>query len=197
MSVWIYDTALIKKLQAWTRNTNIHIYGPNDTKTLFQVIEDQTRDKPIELPIVTLRRSGGFQILNINKQPKTFDGLMIQSNEHRTLQINAIPININYQLDIYTRYLRQADEYCRNFIFNIVNYPHIEIELPYNDCRFRHSATIRVGQNVQDNSGIAERLVPGQFTRLTLNINIDDAYLWDAKILNNVTIDDQFVILKE
>lgn len=39
---------------------------------------------------------------------------------------------------------------------------------------------MRVGTEIQDNSAVPERLVAGQFTRLTMNLDIDDAYLWDV-----------------
>ena len=31
--------------------------------------------------------------------------------------LNAVPITLKYQIDIYTRYQEEADEYVRNFIF--------------------------------------------------------------------------------
>ncbi|MBO5711334.1 MAG: hypothetical protein J6R47_00710, partial [Acholeplasmatales bacterium] len=101
---------------------------------------------------------------------------------------NAIPIGIAYQLDIYTRYLEEADEYARNFIFNIINYPKLTIELPYESQGIKHDANIRITSDIDDNSDIPERLIPGQFTRLTLGINIDDAYLFDVRVKDNLSI---------
>lgn len=194
MSVKFYDDALLRKLNTWAKGNNgdaeLHIYGPNDTQRLYEVIADENGDKPIHLPIVCLRRNAGFRIQNINKQPKTFDGFSLVSVAGgRTKQLNNVPIEIEYQLDIYTRYLYEADEYARNFIFNIINFNHLEVEIPYNDSKIVHSATIRVGEDIVDNSDIPERFVAGQFTRLTLSIVIDDAYLWDVKYRDNYTID--------
>jgi len=47
MSARFYDYALIKKLQYWTANTNVKIYNPADTRKLFEVIADETNDKPV------------------------------------------------------------------------------------------------------------------------------------------------------
>lgn len=201
MSIRYYDDALLNKLRYWGTNgsedTNLHIYGPNDTQRLFETIADESGDKPINLPIICLRRNAGFRIQNINKQPKTFDGYSLVSVEGgKTKQLNNVPVEIEYQLDIYTRYLDEADEYARNFIFNIINYNHLEIEIPYNDAKIIHSATIRVGEDVVDNSDIPERLIAGQFTRLTLSILIDDAYLWDVKYRDNYTIIDAIIDIK-
>ena len=103
--------------------------------------------------------------------------------------LNAIPISIQYQLDIYTRYLKEADAYCRDFIFNIINHPNVKIVVPYNDANFEHNSTLRVSADVEDNSDIPERLIAGQFTRMSLSLDIDDAYLWDTKIRKNVELD--------
>jgi len=45
-----------------------------------------------------------------------------------------------------------------------------------------------LANDVEDNSDIAERLISGQFSRLTLQINIDDAYLFDVKVRDNYLI---------
>lgn len=67
MSTRFYDEALIKKLQYWTQNVNVKIYSPTDTKKLFEVIADKTDDEPIKLPIICVRRNGGFRVKNINR----------------------------------------------------------------------------------------------------------------------------------
>lgn len=195
----LYDEALLAKFNRWTEKTDIHIYGPEQTRQMLEVIADTTNDKPIKLPIVCLRRKGGYTILNTNKRVLTYDGLAIKADERETIDkddenknmmvLNAIPISIQYQLDIYTRYLKEADAYCRDFIFNIINHPNVQVVIPYNGANFIHNSTIRVSADVEDNSDIQERLVVGQFTRLSLSIDIDDAYLWDTKIRKNVYID--------
>ena len=82
---------------------------------------------------------------------------------------------------MYTRYLEEADSYMRNLIFNIINYPCLQVLVPYEDAMFKHESTIRITTDVADNSDIPERKSIGQFTRLSLNITIDDAYLFDVR----------------
>ena len=105
MSVVSYDENLIEKLKSWTANTQINIYGPDESSRLFEVIADNTKDKPIALPIIALSRPNGFTVKNTNKQPLTYDGYRLDSNEDTSLVLNAIPILLEYQLDIYTRSL--------------------------------------------------------------------------------------------
>ena len=105
--------------------------------------------------------------------------------------MNAIPVSIQYQLDVYTRYFEEADEYMRNIVFNIINFPKLTIRIPYQDEQREHDANVRLLSEVEDNSDIPERLIPGQFTRLSLSLYIDDAYLWDVRTRNNLAIDFQ------
>lgn len=189
MALYFYDTALLSKLRYWTQKTNLHIYGPDDTKRLFETIADETNDSPIQLPILCLRRNGGYTILNINKRPLTYDGAFIDRDDDVSTQIDAVPVMINYQLDVYAKFLQEADSYARNLVFNIINYPTLKIDIPYGEkSYFSHYANIRVASDIQDNSAIPERMVPGLFTRLTLSLNIDDAYLWDIRTKSNSVI---------
>jgi hypothetical protein len=191
MSVYLYDEALIKKLQNWTKNTQIHIYGPDETRQMFEVIGDEKGDKPIQLPIISIRRPAGFSILNPNKKPTTYDGLKIRTsdNDEKMLKLSYIPIELTYQLDIYCRYRREADMLARSLIFNIINHPTLNIIIPYSDANFDHNANMKISSDVEDNSDVPERFVPGQFTRLTLNIGIDDARLWDARYRENLSLE--------
>ena len=63
MSVYLYDESLVKKLKGWTENTQVNVYSPDDTRRLFEVIADNTNDKPIQLPIICLRRKPGINVL--------------------------------------------------------------------------------------------------------------------------------------
>lgn len=190
MGVKLYDDAIVSKFKQWTQRTNIHIYSPSETKRIFEIIAEQTNDKPIELPFIGLSRVGGYTILNTQMQPMTYDGLTLQANQKASLQLNAVPIQIDYQIDVYTRQLSEADDYVRNLVFNIINFPSLEVHVPYRDCDIKHKASIQLAaQEVADNSSIPERLITGQFTRLSLMITVNDAYLWDLRVRNNYSLD--------
>ncbi len=181
MSVKLYDDAFMHKLQHWTKDTAVTIVSPTETRQLFEVVADTTNDKPIQLPLIALKRPGGFTILDTGKKPLSFDGLTLDATHEKASQLNAVPISIPYQLDIYTRYLHEADEYVRNLVFNIINYPKLDVVIPYNNENYVHHSNIRLSGEVDDNSDIPERLIPGQFTRMTMRIDVDDAYLFDVR----------------
>lgn len=194
MSVKLYDDALINKLGKWTNNTQIHLVGPNDVKRLFEVTADTNNDTPIQLPLIVLSRSGGYTILDSIKRNMSFDGVRLDANSKRVCQLNAIPIEITYQLDIYTKYFEEADEFSRNLVFNIVNYPKLPIVIPYEGRNYVHDSNIRMTPEIEDNSDIPERLISGQFTRNTIHLTVDDAYLFDVRYRDSLSLVSECVL---
>lgn len=188
MSLKLYDDALLDKFQKWTRGTQTTLTGVNQTARLFSKVIDEKKDKELTLPLIALSRHGGFQIEDKYKQPKSYNGLTFAQNAQQGAKVNIIRISIPYQIDVYTRYQEEADEYIRNIVFNIINYPKVQVQLPYEQLESVHDSNIRLASEVEDNSDIPERLVPGQFTRYTLQINIDDAYLFDVRLKDNLSI---------
>ncbi len=194
MGVRYYDDALLEKIKKWVKDPNMTITGVNETKRYFQYLADITNDQPLKLPIIAIRRLSPVRVLSTNKKPLTFDGWRRKNNGEKGDQLNGIPIEINYQIDIYTRYFAEADEYLRNFIFQIINHPKISIEIPYNNSRIIHESNIRLNSDIEDNSDIPERLVEGQFTRQTISIYIDDAYLFDYKIKDTWKVESELQV---
>ena len=195
MSAILYDEAVVNRLQSLINpEANIHVLKPDETSRLFSQKADESHDR-MTLPIIALSRRG-YRILNAQKQPKSYDGITIRAydkdgnlvNQGKALKLNAIPIQLEYQLDIYTQEIAQCEEYSREFIFELVNNPTGVVEIPYNNSDVTHKFTIHVEQEVEDNSDIPERNFPSQFTRYTLRLNVDDAYLFSVPVRKNVEI---------
>ena len=119
MAVRFYDEALLKKFQKWTADTQVQLTGVNETRRLFEVIADKQNDRPIQLPLISLSRVGGYTIQEKYKQPRSYNGSKMILTTTSGAKLNAIPIGISYQIDIYARHLAEADEYARNIVFNI------------------------------------------------------------------------------
>lgn len=188
MSVNLYDEMLLQKLNYWTEKTDVTVYNVEQSRRLIEVLADKTDDKKIKLPIIALRRPDGFTIKNTNKQPLSFDGLKVIKDDSAGVSLNAIPINIRYKLDVYTRLQKENDLYMRNLIFNIVNYPTFQIIFKYNNVPVEQYGNIYLENNVTVSSSDIS-LHSDQICKQTLNIYIDDAYLWDVRVKNNVYID--------
>jgi len=193
MSTFLYDEALIKKFQDWTQKSQVEVYGPNETSRAWGVIADKNDDEPIKLPLIFLERDRGFEIINggQSRRPLSYDGAVFNIDKRYGDTLNAIPISIAYQVHVYARYAKEADILIRNLIFNIVNYPALEIIVPkvemYNSKTdtmepFVHTARIELANTtVQDNSNEQQRFIEGNYTKLSFLIQINDAYLWDLR----------------
>ena len=188
MSVRLYDDALVKKFKNWVKDEKVRILAPDETLELFQKTANDKNDEPISLPIISLTRSREVDLDHPHKKMMTYDGMMLDATIDKSLQIDAIPMTLNYQLDIYTRYKYEADEYMRNFVFNLVNHPKVKVVLPYNDINYTHYSNIKLVPTIEDNSDVPNRLVSDQFTRWTISFTIDDAYLFSLPYTSNVQI---------
>ena len=192
MSVRLYDDALVKKIKNWVKDEKVRILSPDETLELFQKTANDKNDEPISLPIISLARSREVDLDHPHKKMMTFDGMMLDATIDKSLQIDAIPMTLNYQLDIYTRYKYEADEYMRTFVFNLVNHPKVKVVLPYNDINYTHYSNVRLVPTIEDNSDVPNRLVSDQFTRWTISFTIDDAYLFSLPYKSNVHIVEPF-----
>lgn len=200
MAVRYYDDAIIQKLQKWIPdNSPLRILSPDDTKKLFITKADDSGDKPITLPIISLARNKNIELLLNVKNQKSFSGLKITEGDaiNPAMLFNVIPIKLEYQLDIYTKTAIEGDEYLRNFLFKLINNPAIVIDIPYNNANIQHIANIRVLNQISDTSEISERLFHGQFTRWTIQLEIQDAFLFSIPYKRNWKFDGIQLVLDE
>ena len=207
MAIRYYDDILVAKLKKWIPdNRKIRVLKPDETKRLFEITADDNKDKPIELPLIALSRNSDIELLLNVKAPKSFAGLTLAQTKEETLQFNVIPIKVLYQIDIYTKTADDGDEYVRELLFKLINNPVLKIEIPYQNLknmneahnredRLQHIANIRVLSNVSDTSNISERIFSGQFTRWTIQLEIQDAFLFSIPYRSNwrMEVDDTLI----
>ena len=135
-------------------------------------------------------------MLSTVKQLKSFNGAKLSGGAmtvddlNTSKVLNAIPIKLNYQLDIYAKKAEDCDEYVRNFLFKLINNPVIMIDIPYNGTNIQHIANIRILNTISDTSAISERLFSGQFSRWTIQFEIQDAFLFSIPYKRNWKITD-------
>lgn len=192
MAIRYYDEALATKINSWlpkSKNRKIQVLKPNEIKRLFTIEADERNDKPIQLPLIAISRDTQIDVLHPTKRAMSFDGMMLESDGKHTIQLDAVPISITYQLDIYTRHFDEGDELLRELIFKIINNPQLTITLPYNNQNLIQVCAMKMQGQVEDTSSVSERLFSGQFTRWTLRLNIDGAYLYSIPYVDNVKVD--------
>ena len=178
MGVRFYDEAIVNKVTKWIKDPHMMVLKPNEVSRLWQVRADQKNDQPLTLPLISISRDPSVNIDVATKRNLTCDGLNIGKGEQSAIQLDAIPIAITYQIDIYTQKYEEGDEYLRNFIFNFVNHPKMKILLPYNGANIEHVCYTRLVNTATDNSDVSEKLFPDQFTRWSIQVEVHDAYLF-------------------
>lgn len=189
MGAYLYDEAVLNKFKAWVGGSNATLLGPDDTRRTLEVIADKNGDGAVKFPLICVRRLPGYGLPDKGKKPLTYDGKMLESTVEKSVSLCAIPITLQYRVDVYTRYYKEADEYMRNIIFNIINFPKISIDIPYQSVHVQHDSSIYINSDVEDLSDISERQTIGQFTRLSVGFAIDDSYLFDARVRDNYSIE--------
>lgn len=178
MSLTLYDRAIAEKIKSWVLDTETTVFTVEETREVFKVRADKTDDRPIQLPLITINRARESEILLTTNRAMTRAGMTFNSENGVSDHLNAVPISIVYNINIYCRTLEQADEYVRNFVFNIINYPRIIISIPYNNSNLSYTSFMSIQSTIADNSDIEERLVPGQFSRFTISVALNDAYFF-------------------
>lgn len=197
MAIRYYDEALATKINSWlpkSKNRKIQVLKPDEVKRLFTIEADERNDKPIQLPLIAISRDTQIDVLHPTKRAMSFDGMMLESDGKHTIQLDAVPISITYQLDIYTRHFDEGDELLRELIFKIINNSQLTITLPYNNQNLIQVCAMKLQGRVEDTSSISERLFSGQFTRWTLRLNIDGAYLYSIPYVDNVSVEYGFEV---
>lgn len=186
MAFEYYDDALAGKLMKWTpTNLQLRVLKPDDTRRLMELKADDSRDKNLRLPFIALSRNNEIELLSNMKSPKSFDGLKLKQTEEKTLQMNVLPVKLQYQLDIFAKTQIEAEQYVREYLFKLVNNPVIKIVIPYNGQDVTQIANIKVLSNISDTSDIPQRLYTGQFTRWTIQLEILDAFLYNLPYRKN------------
>lgn len=189
MSIRYYDEAVSEKIAKWIKDPSLKLLKPDESSRFFEMKLDEQNDRALTLPLISISRDRTIEILNTQKRTMTFSGLAVDMSKTKNIPLNAVPIQLGYQIDIYTRRMEEADEYLRNFIFNLINYPKVEIVLPYNKINFHHESKISLETTLTDNSDIKEHLFPDQFTRFSIRFKIDDAYLFSAPVNDNAVLE--------
>lgn len=181
MAISYYDEAVTQKIKGWLADsTKLRVLSPDENARLIQLAAEDSNDQPLKLPLIAISRNKDIEITSAIKQNKSFDGLIIGQDNRtaETIHLNVIPIKTTYQIDIYTKKRIEADEYIRQYLFKLINNPQIIIEIPYNNYIVKHTANLRVLDTVSDTSDISTHIFPGQFYKWTIQLELQDGFLF-------------------
>ena len=189
MGIKLYDDAIIKKIQKWIpEEQKLKILKPDQANRLFNLKADENNDEPLTLPMIAVSRDPSVGIDIPGRRNLSCDGVKLDGSKDCTIQLDAIPINISYQIDVYTQKYYEGDDYIRSLIFNIINHPRMKVLIPYNNINIKHVCYLWLQSQVTDNSDIAEKLFADEFTRWTIRVDVHDAFIFGAPVVNNAKI---------
>ena len=185
MAISYYDEAITQKIKGWLAdNSQLKILSPDESARLIQLAAEESNDQPLSLPLLAISRNKDIELTSAIKQNRSFDGLIIgrDAQSATTIHLNVIPIKTTYQLDIYTKKRIEADEYIRQYLFKLINNPQIIIDIPYNSANnnyvVQHTANLRVLDTISDTSDISTHIFPGQFYKWTIQLELQDGFLF-------------------
>ena len=186
---YLYDTAIVNDLRSIFEDHNIYICPPELVfKTIGRLNEDD-----IKMPMISLLRTG-TSILP-SQHPMRFGGAVsdvdVEENTYET--IRAIPIQINYLIDVWTKHREENDNIIRELIFYYMTHPTLQIDIPYG-VDLKHNFNIFFDSNIEDNSDIVDQPNHGEYFRQTLSIYTDDAYLWRGTSCKRTLLDVEFYV---
>ena len=185
MGIKIYDDAIVKKFKKWWPDKNLRILKPNETNRLWGILANENNDEPLTLPLLSISRDPSIGLDIAGRRSLSCDGIKLDGSESETLQLNAIPISITYQIDIYTQKYEDGDTILRALVLNLVNHPKMKVLIPYNDVQIKHVANLWIDGDLTDNSDIPEKKFPDQFTRWTIRVAVHDAFLFSVPVAMN------------
>lgn len=172
---YLYDTAIIEDMRSILDDERIYIC-PSDR--VFSVIARLNEDD-VKLPMISVARTG-ISLLDSQHTMRFTGGISnISENEESISRIQVIPIQINYQFDVWTKHREENDNIIRELIFYYMTHPTLEVKVPYG-TNLKHTFNIFYDKTIEDNSDISDQVNHGEYFRQTLSVYTPDAYLWKS-----------------
>lgn len=195
VGVYAYDMSIINDFRVrfnykkdGTPKTN-NIVQITNSENVFKIIGDIKNDS-IQFPIISLTRTG-WSIKNFHQETQIHSGSLMNymkptdEDDERLKQVRlqAIPIQINYQVDIWTQSRIDNDILARELIWFYTLNPQMIVKIPHG-LNTEHVFNVGFELDITDNSDIVEHDSRGRYYRQTLGMYVDDGYLWRSSVTN-------------
>lgn len=196
--MFLYSNAILEKLRELTANSKTPIFVTDLGDNLFRrsILGSDNRTEEVRLPLIGLSRTGwrisrdrNYAMLKGGVSRDLFEDssddqefsieTFKEVRDNKPTIVQAIPIEIDYQLDIITNTLIENDMIVREFFFYFLQNPTLVVNVPY-QLDFKHTVNFILGDEVEDNSDIESKERNGFYTRQTLTFSTEGAYLWKS-----------------
>lgn len=188
MSAYLYDDAIVDNLRKVIGDDRIHL---TVVERAMDVIPRIDEDK-FTLPLITLSRTGWRIQSDNHNHAARYEGGLAEihpyNDELRIKRVQFIPMQLDYNLDVWTRTRRENDEIVRELFWYFLISPTLQVHVPY-DLEFDHNFNLFIEPDVEDNSDIAGQPAHGEYFRQTLHFYTDDAKLWKSTSRGPTTLE--------
>lgn len=194
MSVYSYDNALITTLKDVVGDERVSIIPFEQAFKRSGAVQDDVR-----LPFISVNRVG----YSINRDVITQTGYMrgklnyTVDETNQQFYVQNLPITINYTMDICTKERQTNDELTRELIWYFFRHPEFYARFNYKNIDHQFGFNVFLGNDIADNSEIADFDNRGQYYRSTLELIIDEAQLLRLDLEADHTIVLRFVASNE
>lgn len=179
MSAYLYDDAIVNNLRSVIGDDRIHLTQVDRAMNVIPRIDNDE----FKLPLITLTRTGWRIKTDDHNHSSRYEGGIthkeIYNDDTRIQRVQFIPMQLDYNLDVWTRSRRENDEIIRELMWYFLVSPTLQVNIPY-DLNMTHNFNIFVEEDVEDNSDIAGQASHGEYFRQTLHLYTDDAKLWKS-----------------
>lgn len=179
MSVYSYDESIVRSFERiFNKDVSINVVD-----NIFDFKAFIHRDD-LTLPIISITRTS-WAINDNRSHPMKFTGSEVgnyvdeESGIIYYKGVRMMPININYQVDVFTDTRKENDLIMRELIFYLSTHPTLLVKIPYG-LDIEHVFNLILDDTIEDNSDIAEHSNRGRYFRQTIGMYIDNAYLWKS-----------------
>lgn len=176
ISVYWYDESIVNKLRTISGDNRIAVLP---TDTLFRYVANLREDN-VKFPLVALTRLG-YTIRQVNRVPASYQGAQFGDKDGKVKEIQFIPIEINYQLDVITRSRLENDTFTDELLFYFINNPTLSVEIK-KGANISHVFSMVFNPDVVDNSDIESHMSNGEYFRSTMTFQVSDAKMWKTTL---------------
>lgn len=174
--IYLYDNAIVDKFRSLFKDSRITVQPPeNAIRYVAQLSNDD-----VKFPLISLNRTSWSLRSGDISWAQSRTGIANRLNPDNTISVmRAIPIQMEYQLDVYTVDRLTNDEIYRELIFYFIKNPTLEVEIPYTVDN-KHVFNLDINPDITDNSDTVEHVNKGVLYRYTSTWVVKDAYLFEG-----------------
>lgn len=200
--IWVYDNAIVEDLRKSFNPNNV----PNPAVSVIdpeQAVDlaAQIQQDKIKFPIVALTRVSPIGIdsdlKNFTKLkkgvPTTFDNI-----ENLVYHERSIPINLSYELSVFTTTVADMDEIIRELLFKYASMYFLTVTIPYESKRqIRFGISIEDDENIDIKSTASNYISEGKLHTCSIRLNCEGCVLihYTPRKLQRTTLGQRITLL--